>query len=68
MLSDELERAINVPVDLVPLDRVDPRLQYRILMEGLPIVVRDRNLYDKLVLLALGQIRDIEIKLRTCSL
>ncbi len=64
LLSDELERAINVPVDLVPLDRVDPRLQYRILMEGLPIVVKDRNLYDKLVLLALGQIQDMEIKLR----
>ena len=64
LLSDELERAINVPVDLVPLDRVDPRLQYRILMEGLPIVVRDKNLYDKLILLALGQIQDMEIKLR----
>jgi len=64
LLSDELERAINVPVDLVPLDRVDPRLQYRILMEGLPIIVRDENLYDKLILLALGQIQDMEIKLR----
>ena len=64
LLGDELERAVGVPVDLVPLCEVEPKLQYNILMKGLPIIVRDEDLYNKLALQALGQMQDLGIKVR----
>ncbi|MEQ9715139.1 MAG: nucleotidyltransferase family protein [Candidatus Asgardarchaeia archaeon] len=63
LLGDRLERAIDIPIDLIPLDEVFPKLQYKILMYGLPILIRDKNLYNKLILFALGQIQDIQLKM-----
>ena len=34
----------------------------KVLMGGLPIVISDRALYNKLALLALGQVQDVELK------
>ncbi len=62
LLGDKLERIINIPVDLVPLNEIPPSLQYKVLIEGKPLVVKNKDLYNKLILSALGQIQDIRLK------
>ena len=67
LLASKLEEKLNIPVDLVPLDELSPKMQYNILCNGEPIIVRDKMLYEGLIAQALGQIHDMKIKYRTCN-
>ena len=51
----------------VPLDELLPKMQYDILCDGEPMIVRDKVLYEGLVAQALGQIHDMKIKYRICN-
>ena len=62
LLGDKIEREVGIPIDIVPLDEIPPKLQYRVMMQGIPIIIRDKNLYNKLALLALGQTQDVMLK------
>ena len=59
----ELEREIGVPVDLVSIDKVPPKLAYKALTSGVKVVSRSSMLYNTLVAQALAHIQDIQIKL-----
>ncbi len=63
LLASKLEERLNVPVDLVPLDELPPKMQYDILCNGEPIIVRDKMLYEGLIAQALGQIHDMKINI-----
>jgi len=64
-IEAELEREIGVPVDLVPLDRVPPKLAYKALTSGVRAVSRSPALYSALVAQALAHVQDVQIKLST---
>jgi len=67
VLAGRLELLIGVPVDLLPITEVPPKLQYKMLASGKPLIIRDKELYNKLTAFALGQLQDIEIKIRKLS-
>ena len=67
VLAGRLELLIGVPVDLLPITEVPPKLQYKMLASGKTLIIRDKELYNKLTAFALGQLQDIEIKIRKLS-
>ncbi len=58
-LGTELELALGIPVDLVPLDELPPGMRYKVLTEGLPILIRDKLLFEDLILWSLGEELDL---------
>lgn len=62
-IAGVLEDALGVPVDVVPLAEMPPRLRLKALLDGLCIVVRDRNLFTSLLSQALSETLDLELKL-----
>ena len=62
-IEAELEREIGIPVDLVSIDKVPPKLAYKALTSGMKVVSRNSMLYNTLVAQALAHIQDIQIKL-----
>ncbi len=67
-IEAELEREIGIPVDLVLIDCAPPKLVYKALTRGVRVVSRSSILYNMLVVQALAQIQDIQIKLGTIKL
>ncbi len=58
-----LDETLNIPVDIVPLDRAPPLLRYKALTEG--IILKDNpKVYDRLLHTAIGELSDIKIKTR----
>ncbi len=62
ILSARLELLVGVPIDIVPICGVSPKLQYKILAYGEPLVVKDPNLFNRLLTAALGKVQDTELK------
>ena len=63
-LAAELEEAVKIPVDLMPLNLAPPGVVLKALVSGRPVLVRDRALLARLLHRALGERMDLEIKLR----
>jgi predicted nucleotidyltransferase len=61
-ITNLLEDALKVPVDVVPLLKVNPKLRLNALLNGIKLVVKDRKLYALLVSQALSETMDIKIK------
>jgi len=61
LLRIKVEELVDVPVDLIPIDEMPPQLQYTIFFEGLPIVIRDFELYNRLICMTIGQLKDITL-------
>jgi predicted nucleotidyltransferase len=64
-ISNLLEDALGIPVDLVPLADAPPRLRLKAMLEGVRLIVRDRRLYDSLLIKSLGEAMDLDLKLAT---
>jgi predicted nucleotidyltransferase len=62
-ISNMLEDALGIPVDLVPLADAPPRLRLKAMLEGVRLIVRDRRLYDSLLIKSLGEAMDLDLKL-----
>jgi len=62
-LAAELELALGVPVDVVPLGLAPPCLVAEALAKGI-IVVADEEYLDEVAYLAAGQCQDVLLKLR----
>ena len=54
-LGVRLERALGLPVDLVPLNMVDARFRWHILAEGLVVFERVPGLYEALLSMTLDE-------------
>jgi len=63
LLGYLVESELGVPVDLIPLNEIPPPLQYDVLTRGVPVIVRDEVLFNKLTAMALGGKQDLELKL-----
>ena len=66
-LGTELEIALGVPVDLVQLPDLGPAFRLKILLRGRPVLIRDRQLYHRLVAAAFSELQDLRIALRTAK-
>jgi predicted nucleotidyltransferase len=66
-LAGILEDEIRIPVDIVPLQKLPPKLRLKVLLDGVQLIVRDNNLYWVLVSQALGEVSDMELKNRLRS-
>lgn len=62
----EIEELLKLPVDVVPLEQLSPRLRLRILLGGLPIV-RSRTAYTELLKMSISELEDIRIAYSTIS-
>jgi len=67
LLGVKVEELVGVPIDLIPIDEVTPQLQHTIFFEGLPIVIKDFELYNRLICMTIGQLQDITIKTATTA-
>ena len=59
-LGTKLELAAKVPVDLVQLQDLNPSFRLKILLKGLPLVVRSELLYHRLVAAAFSELEDFK--------
>jgi predicted nucleotidyltransferase len=66
-LAGILEDEIRIPIDIVPLQKLPPKLRLKVLLDGVQLIVRDNNLYWVLVSQALGEVSDMELKNRLRS-
>ncbi len=66
-LAGTLEDMLGLPVDVVPLRRAPPKLRLKALLEGVRLVVRDKQLYWMLAAQALSEAWDMELKLAEIS-
>lgn len=62
-LANMLEDSLKVPVDVVPLRRVQPKLRLKALLNGVKLVVRDEKLYAFLLSEALSEAVDVDLKM-----
>lgn len=61
-LNAQIELAVRVPVDLVPLQDVNPSLRQKILMQGFPLVVKNKILHHALLSQAFSEFHDFRMK------
>ena len=66
-VSDALEDALGVPVDVVPLNWAPAELRLKALSEGLRLVVRDGSLYALLLKEASSEAMDLDLKVRSAG-
>jgi len=64
-LAGTLEDELGLPIDVVPLREVPPKLKLKILLEGVKLIVRDSQLYWSLTSQALAEVFDVELKYRS---
>lgn len=67
-LNAQIELAVRIPVDLVQLQDVNPSLRRKILMQGFPLVMKNRILHHALLAQAFSELQDFRIKVRECHL
>lgn len=58
----ELEERLGVPADVVPLGEIPPRLRLKVLLEGMPLIIRRRAAYTELLKETASEIEDMKIK------
>jgi predicted nucleotidyltransferase len=66
-LNAQIELAVRIPVDLVQLQDVNPSLRLRILIQGLPLVMKNRILHYALLAQAFSELQDFRMRLRFVS-
>jgi predicted nucleotidyltransferase len=66
-MTNVLEDALGMPVDVVPLRKASPKLRLKALLKGVRLIVRDRELYAFLVSEALSEAVDMDVKLKENS-
>ena len=66
-ITNLLEDALNIPVDVVPLLKVNQKLRLKALLNGIKLVVRDSKLYASLVSQALSETMDIKTQSKGLS-
>lgn len=64
-LAGTLEDELGLPIDVVPLREVPPKLKLKILLEGVKLILRDSQLYWSLTSQALAEVFDVELKYRS---
>ncbi len=60
-LCSEIEDKINIPVDIVPLNELDPKFKLKILTKGLIIVEKFSGIYESLLSQTFDEIKRLEI-------
>lgn len=63
-LAHMLEDALRLPVDLVPLRSLQPKLRLKALLNGVKLVVREKRLFEFMLREALSEAVDVDLKLR----
>ena len=63
-MANVLEDALGLPVDVVPLRSVQPKLRLKALLNGVKLAVRDERLFAFMLSEALSETMDIDLKLR----
>jgi len=63
-LGGELEAELRIPVDLVPLEELSPAFRFKILSEGIPVLIRDKVLHHSLLCQAFSEMQDLKISFR----
>ena len=66
-LSSKLEEVLGIPVDVVPLEEAYPHIVVKAIQEGVPVLVRDPTILADAYKKALGEIMDIEVKVKQAS-
>lgn len=62
LLQEKIEQRLGVAVDLIPYDQAPPTLKYQALKHGKPVIVKDKNLYNKLLAMTIAEQEDLEHK------
>jgi len=62
-ISLELEQELKTPIDITPLEDLPPRLRIRILVKGIPLIVRNTTTYTELLKTSIAEAQDIELKI-----
>ena len=62
-LASALELQLRVPIDLVQLCDLGPGFRLKILLHGLPLVIRDELLYHRLIWASFSELQDFRITL-----
>ena len=60
-LTSALELQLKVPIDLVQLCDLGPGFRLKILLHGLPLVIKDEPLYHRLVWASFSELQDFRI-------
>jgi hypothetical protein len=63
-ISGILEDALGLPVDVTPLNWTSPKLKLKALSNGVKLIVRDSNLYTRLLKEALSEAMDLDLKIK----
>jgi len=63
-LSHQLEDTLQIPVDIVPLEKTPPKLRLKALTQGHTLVKKSSTLYTYLLHTAMSEAMDMEIKLK----
>ena len=58
----ELEDFLGIPVDLIPLNEVPPKLLLKIVSQGTAVKIEDRKLLAELIKRGVGEKMDITLK------
>ncbi|OYT39618.1 MAG: hypothetical protein B6U89_03800 [Desulfurococcales archaeon ex4484_58] len=67
LISHELEKKTRIPVDLAPIDKLPASLKYRVLVEGKPLIIKDKKLFNELLYRAFSELNDLRIKIKLFS-
>ena len=62
-LASALELQLKVPIDLVQLCDLGPGFRLKILLHGLPLVIKDKPLYHRLIWASFSELQDFRITL-----
>ena len=54
-LENKLEEALGIPVDIVPLDEVEPRFRLNILRKGV-VIIEEPGVYEALLMQTLDEL------------
>lgn len=66
-ITNSLEDALRLPVDVVPLRKIPAKLRLKVLLNGVRVLVRDEMLYASLLSESLSETMDMDLKLRKTS-
>ncbi len=67
-LGTKIEIQLGIPVDLLQLQDIDPNLRFKILIEGIPVLIKDEKLHNNLISQAFSELQDQKISKASLNL
>ena len=64
----KIEIQLGIPVDLLQLQDIDPNLRFKILIHGIPVLIKDEKLHNKLISQAFSELQDQKISKASLNL